>query len=89
MEQGVTVLEAENGYIAPPFLTLVLYGGEWLVSRPIRFNPGERAHNIHCVGGWVDPVGERKIILPSMESKPNQSAICFVNRRLIFTPQFA
>jgi hypothetical protein len=35
------------------FLISALVGGEWSASRPDRFTPGERAHVIHCVGGWV------------------------------------
>jgi hypothetical protein len=37
------------------FLTSALAGGEWSVSRPDRFTPGERAPGIHWIGGWVDP----------------------------------
>jgi hypothetical protein len=37
------------------FLTSALVGGEWLVSRPGRFTPGEIAPGTHCIGGWVDP----------------------------------
>jgi hypothetical protein len=31
-----------------------LAGGEWSVSRPGSFTPGERAPGAHCTGGWVD-----------------------------------
>jgi hypothetical protein len=37
------------------FLTSALVGGEWLVSLPDRFTPGERAPGTHWTGGWVDP----------------------------------
>jgi hypothetical protein len=36
-------------------LTSVLVGGEWSASRPGRFIPGERASDIHWIGGWVGP----------------------------------
>jgi hypothetical protein len=31
-----------SGGMAPPFLTLVLDGGEWSASRSCHFKPGER-----------------------------------------------
>jgi hypothetical protein len=34
---------------------MALAGGEWSVSRPSRFTPGERAPCTHWIGGWVDP----------------------------------
>jgi hypothetical protein len=37
------------------FLNSALAGGEWSVSRPCRFTPGERAPSTHWIGGWVDP----------------------------------
>jgi hypothetical protein len=42
-----------SGGIVPQFLTLALDGGEWSVSRPGRFTPGERAPNAHWVRDWV------------------------------------
>jgi hypothetical protein len=36
-------------------VTSVLDGGEWSVSRPGRFTPGERAPDTHWIGGWVGP----------------------------------
>jgi hypothetical protein len=36
------------------FLTSALVG-EWSVSRPGRFTPGERAPGTHWIGGWVGP----------------------------------
>jgi hypothetical protein len=35
------------------FLTSALVGGEWSVSRPGRFTPGEKAPSTHWIGGWV------------------------------------
>jgi hypothetical protein len=40
------------------FLTSALARGEWLVSHPWRFNPGERAPGTHWIGGWVDHRGD-------------------------------
>jgi hypothetical protein len=40
-------------YIASPFLTSALDRGEWSVSRPGRFTPGERASGPHWIGGCV------------------------------------
>jgi hypothetical protein len=37
------------------FLTLALVGGEWSISRPGRFTPGERALDAHWIGGRVGP----------------------------------
>jgi hypothetical protein len=36
-------------------LTSSLVGGEWSASRLGRFTPGEKATNIHWIGGWVGP----------------------------------
>jgi hypothetical protein len=36
------------------FFTSSLAGGEWSVSRPRRFTPGERDPGTHRIGGWVD-----------------------------------
>jgi len=36
------------------FLTLALDGGEWSVSCPSHFTPGESAPIVHLVGGWMD-----------------------------------
>jgi hypothetical protein len=54
-----------------------LAGGEWSVSRPCRFTPGERAPGTHWIGGWVGPraslddVEKRKfLILPWREIRP-------------------
>jgi hypothetical protein len=47
-----------------------LDGGQWSVSRPSRFTPGEIALGTHCIGGWVGPragleaVEKRKKNLP-------------------------
>lgn len=37
------------------FLTAILEGGEWSVSRPIRFTPGT-----NWVGGWMGPIADTK-----------------------------
>jgi hypothetical protein len=67
-----------SGGIAPPLLTSVLDGGEWSVSRPCRFNPGEGAPGTHWIGGWVGPkagleaVEETKnLALPGIEPGPS------------------
>jgi hypothetical protein len=59
-------------------LTSALVGGEWSVSRPCRFTPGEREHGTHWIGGWVDPracldnVEKRKFLtLPELELRPH------------------
>jgi hypothetical protein len=44
-----------SGGITPQFLTSALDEGEWLVSRPGRFTPGETAPGTHWIGGWVGP----------------------------------
>jgi hypothetical protein len=45
----------KNGSIAPPFLTSALGAGEWSLSRPFRFTPGESVPGTHLIGGWVCP----------------------------------
>jgi hypothetical protein len=56
--------------VEPHFLTSALAGGEWSTWRPDRFTPGERAHGIHWIGGWVgsraglDDVEKREILTP-------------------------
>jgi hypothetical protein len=53
--------------MALSFFASALYGGEWSVSRPGRFTPGERAPGMQWLGGWMgpssglDPVEKRKI----------------------------
>jgi hypothetical protein len=37
------------------FLTSTLVEGEWSLSRPCRFTPGERTFGTHWIGGWVGP----------------------------------
>jgi hypothetical protein len=54
-----------NGVIASPFLTLVLYGGEWSATRPCFITPEETALGTHSIGGWVDS----RAGLDSMEKK--------------------
>jgi hypothetical protein len=63
--------------VDPHFLDLALAGGEWSVSRPGRFTPGERTPGTHWIGGWVDPraslddVEKRKFLtLPGLELRP-------------------
>jgi len=43
------------GYSSNNSLTSALDGGEWLASRPRRFNRRERALGTHWIGGWVGP----------------------------------
>jgi hypothetical protein len=59
------------------FLTSALGLGEWSASRPGHFTPGERAHGVHWIGGWVvpragfDAVEKRKLLtLPGLELRP-------------------
>jgi hypothetical protein len=59
------------------FLTSALAGGEWSVSLPCHFTPGERAPGTHWIGGWVNPradmdnVGKRKFFtLLGLEHQP-------------------
>jgi hypothetical protein len=44
-----------NRFIAPPFLTSALDGGEWSAVRPDRFTPGESVLDTHWIGGLVVP----------------------------------
>jgi hypothetical protein len=65
------------------FLTSALVGGEWSVSRPGRFTPGEGAPGTYWIGGWVGPRaglgrrGEQKILHPTgirtQNSRPSSS----------------
>jgi hypothetical protein len=59
------------------FLTSVLVGCEWSVSRSDRFTPGERALGTNWIEGWVghraglDDVEKRKFLtLPGLELRP-------------------
>jgi hypothetical protein len=59
------------------FLASILVGGEWSVSRPDRFNPGERDLGTHLIGGWVGPragLDDMKkkefFTLPGLELRP-------------------
>jgi hypothetical protein len=69
-----------SGGIAPPFLNSALYGGEWPVSRPGRFDSGERANDTHWIGGWVSPragldaTEKRKTSCPCLEWNPDRPA---------------
>jgi hypothetical protein len=75
-----------SGGIAPPFSTSSLYGGEWPVSCPGRFIPGEIVPGTHCIGRVVDPRAvmdavEKRKILPCRESNSGRPAC---NRRFSF-----
>jgi hypothetical protein len=57
--------------------------GEWSVSLPVRFTPGERIPGIHCIGGWVGPraglddMAKRKfLIIPGLELRPRSQSLC-------------
>jgi hypothetical protein len=59
------------------YLTSALVGGEWSISRPGRFTPGERAPVTHWIKGWVDlgagldDLEKRKFLtLPGLELRP-------------------
>jgi hypothetical protein len=59
------------------FLTSTLVGGEWSVSRPGCFIPGERAPGTHLIRRWVGPradlddIEKRKFLtLPGLELRP-------------------
>jgi hypothetical protein len=62
------------------FLTSVLDGGKWSVSRPGRFTSRERALGTQRTGGWIGPravldsVAKRKIHRPCRESNPGRPA---------------
>jgi hypothetical protein len=43
-----------SGGIVARFLTSALDGDECSASYSYSFTPGETAHDINCVGGWVD-----------------------------------
>jgi hypothetical protein len=58
------------------FLTSVLVGGEWLASRPGRFNPRKEPPATHWIGGWMgnkadmDDVKKWKLLtLPELEQR--------------------
>jgi hypothetical protein len=56
------------------FLTSVLNGNKWLVSRPVCFTRRKRALDIHWMGGWVCPragldvMAKRKVSSPCRDS---------------------
>jgi hypothetical protein len=59
------------------FLNSALAGGEWSVSCPGRFIPGETAPSTHWIGGWLNPRAglddvEKKILLtlPGLKLRP-------------------
>jgi hypothetical protein len=41
--------------MAPLLITSALDGGGWILSRPGRFNPGEKFPIIHSFGVWMGP----------------------------------
>jgi hypothetical protein len=47
-------LEAGGPVEAPRFLNLGIKQSQWLVSRSVRFSPGERGPNTNYLGTWVD-----------------------------------
>jgi hypothetical protein len=62
------------------FVTLATVAVEWSASLSGRFSPGERALDIHLIGGWVDPElvwttwkGEKSS--PYRESNSDPSAV--------------
>jgi hypothetical protein len=62
------------------FLTSALAGGKWLVSRPGRFTPAQRAPGTHWIGGWVCPRAglddmTKKKILPHQDSNSKRSVV--------------
>jgi hypothetical protein len=58
-------------YVAASFLTLALYEGEWLASRPNHFTVREPASGACWIRGWVsfraglDAVEKRKSFAPA------------------------
>jgi hypothetical protein len=52
------VVNGGSGSTAPPFLTLVLDGGEWLASCPGFFKPRERSLSVP-----IGSVGPRALLL--------------------------
>jgi hypothetical protein len=61
------------------FLTSALVGGEWSVSRPGPFNPGERAPANHWIGGGPQSHsgrrGEENILDPPGTPAPAPSVV--------------
>jgi hypothetical protein len=61
---------------------LALVEDKWSLSRPDRFNPGERSPGTHWIEGWVDPrngpdiMKKRKFLtLPGLELRPLGSPV--------------
>jgi hypothetical protein len=67
-------------YIAQPFLTSALDGGEWSTSRPGRFTPSERNPSTNWMGACVGPSAG----LETVEKEKNLSTA--VNRKFSFQP---
>jgi hypothetical protein len=72
------------------FLTSALVGGECSASCPGRFTPGERAPDIHWIGGWVGPRtgldDMKKILAPTGTRTPTPSAVQPVASRFTELP---
>jgi hypothetical protein len=51
-----------SGGIAPPFLTLIIDGGEWSASCSCHITTSETVPDTHCIGGWVGPRARRDIV---------------------------
>jgi hypothetical protein len=60
-----------SGDIAPPFLTSILDGDEWLASRPCRFTSTETVPIAHCVGVVVCP----RAVLDATEKGKSHTAV--------------
>jgi hypothetical protein len=63
--------------MGPGFLDPAIVGGEWSALRFGCFNPGERAPDIHCIGGWVGPrtrlddeENRNYLMLPGLDLRP-------------------
>jgi hypothetical protein len=52
----------ELRYSSTHSLTSALDGGEWLVSRPSRYAPWERAPGTHCIGWLVPRAGLESVV---------------------------
>jgi hypothetical protein len=61
-------------------LTSALGGGEWSVSRPVRFTPKQSAPGTQWIGAWVGPragleaVVKRKVLSSCRDSNPRSSS---------------
>jgi hypothetical protein len=55
------------------FLTWALDGGEWSVSRPCRFTPGERTPGTHRIGVWVGRTASLDNVEKVLDPKGNRN----------------